>query len=160
MNEYGKRLINPKPLCLYRHAPKRIHRSFVNSSHNEICVETYCFVSNRWYGTKTALLGARRYEFGSIFVNEELFVLGGRDADKDCYANVSVRNIICDLQNYYISLDLIQVELYNVKNSTRTTLPSMKSCRAKFTPISVGKYIYAFGGYQCSQYGCTGDNER
>lgn len=43
---------------------------------------------------------------------------------------------------------LIQVESYNLENLIKTTytLNPMQNKRSSFTPISVGNYIYAFGG--------------
>lgn len=50
--------------------------------------------------------------------------------------------------NFFIIFMLghIQVETFNLEDLTKTELLSMKTHRCGFTPICVGKYIYALGG--------------
>lgn len=48
-------------------------------------------------------------------------------------------------RNYNVFI--LQVESYDVDDLIKKKFPPMKKGRSSFTPISIGKYIYVFGGY-------------
>lgn len=68
-----------------------VYCSSLNATDNEIEIRKYDFAENKWNEFKSISLGAARRSFGSIFVNGELFVMGGYVINT-ISSNVSVQN--------------------------------------------------------------------
>lgn len=77
-SEYRKRLVSPKAIRLHRFASEEIYCSFVNSTQSGIDILKYDFAEKNWNQFKNISFEKERSVFGSIFLNGELFVMGGR----------------------------------------------------------------------------------
>lgn len=150
-SEYRRRLLKPEMICLHRYTPMDIYGSFGHTSSEGINICKYDFAKNDWNEIKSISFGTKREGFGSIFVNGELFIMGGISAYNihgyTYFASVSAQPLehVAKLYNFFFNG--VQVESYNLKNWNKTILLSMRQNRYNFTPMCVGKYIYAFGGY-------------
>lgn len=90
LNEFGKRLLDPKTICLHRYAPMAVYYAFQKSS-SEMNIQKYDSYNNKWSDYKTVSLGSLRSNVGLIFVNKKLFVIGGLIASTNQYSiSVSV----------------------------------------------------------------------
>lgn len=90
-NEYRERLLASKSINLHRYAPKNIYCSSLNVTGDQIELLKYDFGENKWNRLKGIPLGATRNGCGTIFLNGELYVMGGYAGD-DYYRDVSVRS--------------------------------------------------------------------
>lgn len=89
--ECRKRLLDSKTINLHRYAAKAIYCSSISFTGKEIEIGKYDFAENKWDKFKSISLKAARYGSGSIFLNGELFVMGGRNSPHH-YSSVSIRN--------------------------------------------------------------------
>lgn len=89
VDEYRKRARQPKAISLHRYKPKDIYCSTLDSYGYVIDIYKYDFAKNEWNEFKSIRLDGERYFFGSIFMNGELFVMGGQNEDFFYLDNVS-----------------------------------------------------------------------
>lgn len=80
--EYRDRLLCSDAIRLYRYLPEEIYCSSCSDYYEGIDIQRYDFTENKWNQFKSELFDSQNCDFGSIFLNGELIIMGGQEEDE------------------------------------------------------------------------------
>lgn len=150
MNEYRRRSQLVEDEYTHRYLKLEIFCSFLDVEKKNISIQKLVLGESqwKWKKLKDISIDADHSEYASIFINDELLIMGGRIGSSN-YIN-KVRTWIYwryRLDANLLAVFLSQVKSYNLNNSDRKTWPNMLNNRGFFMPIFYEQKIYVFGGY-------------